>query len=124
MRTYNPELGTWEQGRGRFDILKLVMQLDDLQLALVTHAQFYTDSGVAESARDRLPVSFWTHVDELYQLARKVSDVSGLMWEESGLKEECLNLTPLYRDVLIARYGVDKANDILMDLATRRSTDV
>jgi hypothetical protein len=121
MRTYNPELQKWEQGRGRFDILRLLIQLDDLQLALATHAQFYTDSGAAESARDRLPVSFLTHVEELYQLARKVSDVSGVLWEESGLKEECHRLTPLYRDLLISVYGVDEANNILMDLATRRS---
>jgi hypothetical protein len=121
MRTYNSELGRWEHGRNRFDILRLVMRLDDLQLALATHAQFYTDSGVAPSAQDRLPASFWRHVEELFRLSVQVSRVAGTMWEQAGLAEERDQRTLLYRDLLVALYGQDKADNILMDLASKES---
>jgi hypothetical protein len=35
-------------------------------------------------------------VEQLNHLAEMVSGVCALMWEESGLKEESLELTPLY----------------------------
>jgi hypothetical protein len=106
--------------RDRFEILRLLIILDGIQKSLLNHAMLYTERGATEFARDRLPVNFWSHIEELLHLAERVAALTQMMWEESGLDDERDRLTPLYRDVLIAVHGKDVANEILMDLARRR----